>query len=174
MRQTTMKLVANIPPGLKILAVYEGLGGVVGIGRLLVFPPAQTRIGALSFFCVLYGVSMLAGWWLWKGEQRGITLSKFLWAGQILGLIIGTMGWKFVSGLGVTLVFMFHGDGFSIHMALEMSRCLLQYPLVISLEINLAALLILMYVFRATKRLSWRVVEPGASPPAQDTPESAS
>jgi hypothetical protein len=159
MKRATMKLVANIPRGLKILALIEGIGGLVGIGHLFLTPSALERIGAASFFMVLYVVSMLAAWWLWNGEQRGITLSKTLWAGQIPGLILGHLGWKFISGLGVSLVFMFHDLGFSATVAFEISQCLIQYPRVVSFEINILAIGVLVYLIRATKTLSWQVVD---------------
>jgi hypothetical protein len=159
MKRATMKLVANIPRGLKILALIEGIGGLVGIGRLLLTPSALERIGAASFFVVLYAVSMLAAWWLWNGEQRGITLSKILWAGQIPGLILGHLGWKFISGVGVSLVFMSHDMGFSATVAFEISQCLIQYSRVVSLEINILAIGALVYLIRTAKALSWQVVD---------------
>ncbi len=161
MKRTTMKLVAKIPRGFKILALIEGVGGVFGIGQIVLNPSTPRRIGAASVFFALYVVSILAGWWLWKGEQRGITISKILWAGQIPGLILWNMGWKFTSGLGVSLVFMFHDLGFSATVAFEISQCLLQYPHVVSLEVNILAISVLVYLIRATKKLSWHIIDTG-------------
>ncbi len=163
MKRATVKLVANIPRGLKILALIEGIGGLIGIGHLLLTPSILERISAASFFVALYALSMLAAWWLWNGEQRGITISKILWAGQIPGLVLGHLGWKFVSGLGVSLVFMFHELGFSATVAFEISQCLIQYPHVVSFEINFLAIGALVYLIRATRKLSWQVVDTGTS-----------
>ncbi len=159
MKRATMKLVANIPRGLKVIALIEGIGGLIGIGHIFLSPSTRERIGGASFFVVLYVISMAAAWWLWKGEQRGITLSKILWAGQIPGLILGHLGWKFISGIGVSLVFMFHDMGFSATMAFEISQCLIQYPRVVSLEINMLAIGVLVYLLRAAKTLSWQVID---------------
>jgi hypothetical protein len=70
MKQASMKLVANIHCGLKILALIEGIGGLVGIGLFLLTTSTLERIGAASFFVVLYVVSMLAAWWLWDGGHN--------------------------------------------------------------------------------------------------------
>ena len=163
MTNTSIKLVAQTTKWIKLLAAIEGIGGILGIGRMLIIPNVGGHIGTASVFATVYVIGILAGWWLWRGEERGFCLSKIIWAIQIPLLIIYHVGWKVTVGLGLPIVLSFGGHGFSADVLIETSTCLLHHPPQVTLGINLVAAVALRYLFRVARSVPWRIVESGAS-----------
>ena len=98
MINTTIRPVPHISRWIKLLAAIEGIGGILGIGRTLMLPNLKEELVVASFFGLVYGLGILAGWWLWKWERRGFFLSKLLWGVQIPIVMSSLVSWKVTIG----------------------------------------------------------------------------
>lgn len=92
---------------LKIVAIYEVLGGLYLLYSIL---PNFSGLGSLYVFLifavviVLSILSIVAGVLLWQGKQKGVSLSTFVQAIQLLTISLpGIISWFFY--LGVVLGF---------------------------------------------------------------------
>ncbi len=93
----------------KIIAAYEIVGGIFGIGLVsyiigsMLSAPAVAVIGIS--FVLLFLLSTYAGTLLWKNDTRGIDLSIIAQIPQIFQLTIpGVFSYQFVSGLSFPLI----------------------------------------------------------------------
>ncbi len=155
MTNTTIRPVSPILRGIKLLAALEAIGGIWGIGQTLMLPNLKEQLVVASFFVLVYGLGILAGWWLWRWESRGFFLSKFLWAVQIPIVMSSFISWKFTLGFGVSIFLVFSGDSFTVGIWMETSTCLSHYPPQVILGINLVAILAVRYLFYVVQAVPW-------------------
>lgn len=93
---------------LKALAIYEVLGGL----WLLYLIFSKISIITSSYLFLIFGIfsllsvlSVVAGVMLWQGNQKGINLSSFVQATQLLIVTIpGVISWYFYLGAILSLV----------------------------------------------------------------------
>lgn len=107
----------------KIVAVIQIVGGVIGLFanamafsttaqiNLMVFLPLAITSGFFAIF-------IIAGIWLWSNRRSGITLSIVAQLLQFISFSTPAMLYKFVGGLGLTVIISFStGD---VNFAVEL------------------------------------------------------
>ena len=92
-----------------IIAAYEIIGGVIGLGIVSFLAASMLAepviIVICLFFALLFILSIYAGVLLWRKDIRGIDLSIIAQIPQILQLTIpGLFSYSFVSGLSFPLI----------------------------------------------------------------------
>lgn len=158
---------------LRLVAAIEMIGGATGaIGTLYWLINAPTRaVGPLLvslLFIGLFAMSFLAGFYLWKGERRGIILSRWVQGLQIIHLWIGTFSFTLRSGLMIALAggsFGFNAELFTVGSAwnLGLYNANIAFNLmsirvgqsevtdpesVFAAGVNIVAVVIIIYLFR--------------------------
>lgn len=96
---------------LRLVAAFEMSGGAVGaVGSLYWLGHALTRttvpfgfLVSSLLFTSLFALCFLAGLYLWKGERRGVVLSRWVQGLQVIQLGVGTFVFTFRSGLVIVL-----------------------------------------------------------------------
>lgn len=164
MTNTTIRPVSHISKWIKLLAAIEGIGGILGIGRILMLPNLEEQLVVASFFGFVYGLGILAGWWLWRWERRGFFLSKLLWGVQIPIVMSSLVSWKVTVGFGIPIFLVFSRNRFTVGIWIETSNCLLHHPPQVLLGINLVAVLAVRYLFHVAQAVPWYIGESGSSP----------
>lgn len=110
---------------LRLVAVLEMVGGAVGaVGSLYWLGHALTHtvvpfgfLASSILFTGLFALGFVAGLYLWKGERRGVVLSRWVQGLQIIQLGIGTFALALRSGLVIALAagsFGFNAELFSV------------------------------------------------------------
>jgi hypothetical protein len=93
---------------IKILAFYQIIGGLIGIGSLCYALATQTMIGGLFLVLfiafVLYTYSIWCGWTLLKNSSKGLILSLVNQISQVIVFILGAYGYKYISGISLLIV----------------------------------------------------------------------
>jgi hypothetical protein len=101
----------------KIIAVYQMIGGVLGILAFIItlfsgleFELDLYTISVVSLELVIICLSIIAGISLWKRNKYGILLSKINQFLQIVHIKISIFTWTYFSGLALIIGFSFKPD----------------------------------------------------------------
>ena len=143
--------------GIKLIALVEIIGGLVGIGVTL-FYGLQSELNILLMvinivFIGLYVYSLLAGIWLWRQQHKGLINSIILQSLQIPVIAIPYFTYEFFSGLSFKLGIEFGTTmNIALNYAFELGSrwgfTLLPGASNIGLNINVIALLFLMSLLK--------------------------
>jgi len=148
----------------RMIAIYEMAGGIVGLGIIIFLIPSI--LASLNIFMILisilaicgYILSFVAGLFLWKKMDKGITLSIICQAIQIPRFVIGSFSYLFISGLEFIIYFSlnnlllklkfnfstYFGSHFDISYDPENSKYIL-------IGLNLVALALFIYLRKVLK-----------------------
>jgi hypothetical protein len=110
--------------------------------------------------------SALAGYWLWRGEQRGMVLSTAIQAAQLVHIVVPALAFVLVLGPSVTLGLP-SGAPFAFRAALdpEVLLALGHHEVPLRFELNIVALVFFLALIR--KATQARTPMPAISlPPA--------
>jgi hypothetical protein len=152
-------------PSTRVVAAVQSASGIYCIAAgLLMLPAAGWRAAIL----VVVGVwSALAAFWLWRGAARGIALSMWLQAVQVLQVVLPGVALVMVSGPSLVLGFP-SGEAFSFRAAMEPEVLFAfgHHINPIRFELNLLALVFIIALRRAHVAASAPSAAAASSAPA--------
>lgn len=148
--------------GIKIIGVYETLGGLVGVGILLwvglqgFFDSRLGSILIVLFAFLMYILSIISGYLILKGRYFGLLLSRFIQVIQIPIFSIGGLSYLFVSGILLSVHLSSNGSNMAAGSNVLLgSKFNITFPpqpdSTTIIGINIIALIAFLYLFKQTK-----------------------
>ena len=95
--------------GVRFLAVLLAIGGMVGVGLsfylgYLSLQQHWVFLFVVGFFVVVFAWTLITGFRLWRGDERGVKWAKILFAAQIPVLTVPGLNYEYYAGLSMKLL----------------------------------------------------------------------
>ena|SRR5690348_1462357 len=154
-------------PSLRVIAAVELLGGAYCVIAGLYMGGSLGLVQGWLFTVVLGGGGVLAGYWLWRGDARGVRLSILVQALALVQLVVPRAG--FVALFGPSIVMGFRGTSsfaFRVAMEPELYLAVGHHSDPFRLEFNLLALAFVLTLWRARASIAAPARESASDAPA--------